>query len=477
MSSEVIEDFEKHDRRPDFVRDVAAIILVAFTLIAAVSAITRNPADPLETPAWPISALYSPDQVFYPANESITNACGYWGALLASAMFDAIGLAAALVIGAGGGIATALLMRGKLNAPVLRSFGGTIVVFAFATAANMLPFTIEGMPVVGSGGYLGAMSSYWLLDHFAPVGAWILTLTALMVGLLLTTDYALLYAGKRIFAGGANVTRKGLDRAGKVVPAGLRRKRQPFTDLESPIQIEGDDESGYEAVEQDDEELEISEPKIKFRSSKGKKALAAAAGIAAAAVGALAAKEALAGNEEEEDEEEYEEEGEEEVDDDESEEEEEAVVRELTVGDEELSVRGDSSHDEPPAPKIKLPRKRKLSEAENAKQALYANVKENAPGGIEDYQLPSIELLEASDDFNHDEQLIEVRRKARILQETFKHFNFNIRVVEIETGPVIAQYEIELEHGLRLSKIMGLADDLAIALRVPSVRIVAPDSR
>jgi hypothetical protein len=40
--------------------------------------------------------------------------------------------------------------------------------------------------------------------------------------------------------------------------------------------------------------------------------------------------------------------------------------------------------------------------------------------------------------------------------------------------PVIAQYEVELEAGLRLSKITGLADDLAIALRVPSVRIVAP---
>ena len=49
-----------------------------------------------------------------------------------------------------------------------------------------------------------------------------------------------------------------------------------------------------------------------------------------------------------------------------------------------------------------------------------------------------------------------------------------MKVVEIETGPVIAQYEIELEAGLRLAKITNLADDLAIALRVPSVRIVAP---
>jgi DNA segregation ATPase FtsK/SpoIIIE, S-DNA-T family len=68
----------------------------------------------------------------------------------------------------------------------------------------------------------------------------------------------------------------------------------------------------------------------------------------------------------------------------------------------------------------------------------------------------------------------EVRRKAKILENTFKDFGFNVRVVEIETGPVIAQYEIELEAGLRLSKITSLSDDLAIALRVPSVRIVAP---
>jgi S-DNA-T family DNA segregation ATPase FtsK/SpoIIIE len=60
------------------------------------------------------------------------------------------------------------------------------------------------------------------------------------------------------------------------------------------------------------------------------------------------------------------------------------------------------------------------------------------------------------------------------LEKTFKNFGFNVRVVEIETGPVIAQYEVQLEAGLRLSKISGLADDLAIALRVPSVRIVAP---
>jgi S-DNA-T family DNA segregation ATPase FtsK/SpoIIIE len=49
-----------------------------------------------------------------------------------------------------------------------------------------------------------------------------------------------------------------------------------------------------------------------------------------------------------------------------------------------------------------------------------------------------------------------------------------VRVVQIDTGPVITQFEIELEAGLRVSKVIGLSNDLAIALAVPSVRIVAP---
>jgi S-DNA-T family DNA segregation ATPase FtsK/SpoIIIE len=91
-----------------------------------------------------------------------------------------------------------------------------------------------------------------------------------------------------------------------------------------------------------------------------------------------------------------------------------------------------------------------------------------------DYELPPVDLLLPNDEVCYEEHEKEVRRKAKILEKTFKDFGFNVRVVEIETGPVIAQYEVELEAGLRLSKITGLADDLAIALRVPSVRIVAP---
>ncbi len=111
------------------------------------------------------------------------------------------------------------------------------------------------------------------------------------------------------------------------------------------------------------------------------------------------------------------------------------------------------------------------AEHEEVRQKLNEASGELAAG---DYELPSVDLLLPGDDFNYDAQEAEVRRKAKILEKTFQDFGFQVKVVEIETGPVIAQYEVELEAGLRLSKITGLSEDLAIALRVPSVRIVAP---
>jgi S-DNA-T family DNA segregation ATPase FtsK/SpoIIIE len=109
------------------------------------------------------------------------------------------------------------------------------------------------------------------------------------------------------------------------------------------------------------------------------------------------------------------------------------------------------------------------------RQKLFEQFDADKPGhNPADYEMPSLDLLLPGETYSFDEHEKEVRRRAKILEKTFLDFGFNVRVVEIQTGPVIAQFEVELEAGLRLSKITSLADDLAIALRVPSVRIVAP---
>ena len=89
------------------------------------------------------------------------------------------------------------------------------------------------------------------------------------------------------------------------------------------------------------------------------------------------------------------------------------------------------------------------------------------------YHLPPIEILEAAAPPVQEHQA-KVHARALLLEKTLLEFGCQVRVVEIATGPVITQFEIELEAGLRVAKINSVANDLAIALAVPNVRIVSP---
>lgn len=93
---------------------------------------------------------------------------------------------------------------------------------------------------------------------------------------------------------------------------------------------------------------------------------------------------------------------------------------------------------------------------------------------FEDYELPPLTLLEDAEPFPFAEHDQKLRERATLLEKTFKDFELNVRVVGINTGPVITQYEIALETGMRVNKITNLGDDLALHMCVPSVRIVAP---
>jgi S-DNA-T family DNA segregation ATPase FtsK/SpoIIIE len=90
------------------------------------------------------------------------------------------------------------------------------------------------------------------------------------------------------------------------------------------------------------------------------------------------------------------------------------------------------------------------------------------------YQPPPLSLLEPPSPYPVQEHEAKVHARAMLLERTLLDFGYQVRVVQIDTGPVITQFEIELEAGLRVSRVISLADDLAIALAVPSVRIVAP---
>ncbi len=90
------------------------------------------------------------------------------------------------------------------------------------------------------------------------------------------------------------------------------------------------------------------------------------------------------------------------------------------------------------------------------------------------HTLPPTELLEPPEPFPFEELAEKAQIAAETLEQTFSDFGLNVTVSEIDTGPVVTQFELDLEKGLRVNKVAALADDLAVALRVPAVRIVNP---
>lgn len=90
------------------------------------------------------------------------------------------------------------------------------------------------------------------------------------------------------------------------------------------------------------------------------------------------------------------------------------------------------------------------------------------------YKLPPLDLLEKPDFKEYADDWEQITQRARVLKNTLEQFNVKSEVVEIERGPVITMYELELAPGTKVGKVVGLSDDLAIALKAPSVRVVAP---
>jgi S-DNA-T family DNA segregation ATPase FtsK/SpoIIIE len=91
--------------------------------------------------------------------------------------------------------------------------------------------------------------------------------------------------------------------------------------------------------------------------------------------------------------------------------------------------------------------------------------------GAERYALPPLTLLTEPTYLEQSESDAALQKKAAQLEEALRDFSVTARVDEIERGPVITRFDLILERGTKISKVTGLADDLAMALGVRRVRI------
>ncbi len=90
------------------------------------------------------------------------------------------------------------------------------------------------------------------------------------------------------------------------------------------------------------------------------------------------------------------------------------------------------------------------------------------------YQKPPLDLLTMPPLQTEGISEEAYRMNAQLLEEKLEDFGIRARVVEIHPGPVITLYELELAPGIRVSRVISLADDLAMAMRAKRIRIVAP---
>ncbi len=90
------------------------------------------------------------------------------------------------------------------------------------------------------------------------------------------------------------------------------------------------------------------------------------------------------------------------------------------------------------------------------------------------FRLPSINLLDLSESDDKSMNHESLQMRSRLLEKKLNDFDVSGKVVAVTPGPVITMYEYEPAPGVKINRIVNLADDLSLALRAASIRIVAP---
>ncbi|WP_312095102.1 DNA translocase FtsK [Niallia sp.] len=91
-----------------------------------------------------------------------------------------------------------------------------------------------------------------------------------------------------------------------------------------------------------------------------------------------------------------------------------------------------------------------------------------------DYELPPLKLLKLPRKADQSGEYEQIHANAAKLERTFHSFGVKARVTEVHLGPAVTKYEVHPSEGVKVSKIVNLSDDLALALAAKDIRIEAP---
>lgn len=90
------------------------------------------------------------------------------------------------------------------------------------------------------------------------------------------------------------------------------------------------------------------------------------------------------------------------------------------------------------------------------------------------YKKPSIQLLNPTKNKGKANSTETINSNTRILERTFIDYGIKAKVIEVHVGPAVTQYEMELERGTKVNKVLSISREIALALAAKEVRIEAP---
>lgn len=155
----------------------------------------------------------------------------------------------------------------------------------------------------------------------------------------------------------------------------------------------------------------------------------------------------------------------------------EAEVSKNTISDDITINRAQPiMEEEVPIPEP-VPEKRKTKESKKQVETATANVeqeiKKSEGKQPKEYVFPPLSLLKHGKKSGGDSDT-HLRQTAMKLQQTLQNFNVNVTVTNVSCGPSVTRYELQPEQGVKVSKIVGLADDIKLNLAAADIRIEAP---
>ncbi len=118
--------------------------------------------------------------------------------------------------------------------------------------------------------------------------------------------------------------------------------------------------------------------------------------------------------------------------------------------------------------------KNNFNEYDSGKEEIEIDMTSRENMQIKAYRFPALSLLKKTEKKYGVDSTRQLKETAMRLQSTLENFGVNVTITDISQGPAVTRYELQPEQGVKVSRIVALADDIKLNLAATDIRIEAP---